>query len=1034
MHPGATPARIVDPLTLPPPGRPRAVAIAALYAAAAASWIYFSDRVLVWLAPDADALLRWSVYKGIGFVGVTTAVLFVVLARTFRRIERAHHALAEKERGRAAHELELERISRLYAALSQVNQAIVWSKTADELCRKTCDALREHGGFRAVTIERRPPTAENAPTETVLRDGQPLLFNDLGLGGSDEPWRRTVLQSGIRASAFFPIRLQGTVTGVLNVHTDTAGFFREAELALLTEAAADISFGLENLTLAEARSRAEAVARREQAFSSTMLDSLPGILYFYDSSGRFLRWNRNFEEVSGYSAEEVGRMHPRDFFPLEDQASVETRIAEVFTRGEAWVEAPLRRRDGTTVPHLFTGRRVEFEGRFCLVGVGIDISARRQAEEALEKSERRYRTTLDNILEGCQLIGFDWTYLYVNAAAVRHSRRPAEDLLGHTMLAAWPGIESSAVFQLLRRSMEQREPAHEETEFTFLDGSRGWFDVRVQPVPEGIFVLSIDLTERRQAESALREVQGRLQTVVENLQEGLVIAARDGDLLYWNPAALRLLGFETTVEGRRLQREFHRLFDLALPDGTPLPHDRWPLARAQRGEKFQRLVLRVRRRDRPWERVLAYSGLATASADGTQTLAFVTVRDITDQVAAESERAWLYETEKSARLEAENARRQVDHILESVTDAFVALDRDGRFVFVNDRAARILERRPADLLGRHFWSEFAEDLGATLRPACERAARELAQVQFEQYQPRHDAWFEYRIYPAASGLSIVFQDISERKRAEALLREANEQLELRVAERTDELKSALMRAEAADRIKSAFLATMSHELRTPLNSIIGFTGIVLQGLAGPLNEEQAKQLGMVRGSARHLLELINDVLDISKIEAGQLEVRREKFLLPATLEHVVATVRPLADRKGLKLVTAIAPELGAMESDRRRFEQILLNLINNAVKFTDTGEVRVEARLRPDFRLDPSTPPRPAAEISVLDTGIGIKAEDLGTLFQPFRQVDTGLARLHEGTGLGLAICRRLATLLDGTIAAQSEWGKGSVFTVTLPL
>ncbi len=238
-----------------------------------------------------------------------------------------------------------------------------------------------------------------------------------------------------------------------------------------------------------------------------------------------------------------------------------------------------------------------------------------------------------------------------------------------------------------------------------------------------------------------------------------------------------------------------------------------------------------------------------------------------------------------------------------------------------------------------------------------------------------------------------------------------------------ELRDAKHAAESADRLKSAFLATMSHELRTPLNSIIGFAGIVLQGLAGPLTEEQRKQLGMVQGSARHLLALINDVLDISKIAAGELRVSCAVFDARALLERVVAALRPMADAKRLALLAEIAPDVGEMASDARRVEQILLNLLNNAVKFTEHGEVALRA-VTEDGRL----------RVAVSDTGIGIKPEDLAILFQPFRQIDTGLARNHEGTGLGLAISGRLAELLGGEIRVASEWDKGTTFTVALPL
>lgn len=247
-------------------------------------------------------------------------------------------------------------------------------------------------------------------------------------------------------------------------------------------------------------------------------------------------------------------------------------------------------------------------------------------------------------------------------------------------------------------------------------------------------------------------------------------------------------------------------------------------------------------------------------------------------------------------------------------------------------------------------------------------------------------------------------------------------LERQVAVRTAELAAAMEQARAADHLKSAFLATMSHELRTPLNSIIGFTGILLQELAGPLNQEQHKQLSMVRDSSRHLLALINDVLDISKIEAGQLTLDPSTFNLASSLRRSVDSVAPLARQKGLDLRLDIDGEVTTLHADQRRVEQVLLNLLNNGIKFTAEGFVEVRCRCDGDHYL-----------LAVADSGIGIKEGELDGLFQPFHQIDTGLTRSHEGTGLGLSICRKLVEMMGGTIGVESRWGEGSIFTVRLP-
>lgn len=263
----------------------------------------------------------------------------------------------------------------------------------------------------------------------------------------------------------------------------------------------------------------------------------------------------------------------------------------------------------------------------------------------------------------------------------------------------------------------------------------------------------------------------------------------------------------------------------------------------------------------------------------------------------------------------------------------------------------------------------------------------------------------------------------EIKKYTDALEQARNNLEQKVKERTKELAQANTRLKEADRLKSEFLATMSHELRTPLNSIIGFVGIVSKGIAGEINEEQGKQLSMAYNSAKHLLSLINDILDLSRIESGKLEISMERFKIQEVVSEVSQSLSPLISQRGLRLVTAIPNETPEIYSDRKRVLQVLLNIVNNAVKFTNEGEIKIECNMDNDN-----------LEVSVSDTGIGIKKENMEYLFEAFRQIDGTARRRYDGAGLGLHLCRKLLVLLGGKIWAESEYGKGTKFTFTLPL
>ena len=252
--------------------------------------------------------------------------------------------------------------------------------------------------------------------------------------------------------------------------------------------------------------------------------------------------------------------------------------------------------------------------------------------------EARLRSTLDSLLEGAQIIDRQWRYAYINPAAARHGGTTVDALLGRAMVEAYPGIDQTDMFSVLRRAMETREHAELENEFVTPDGTAKWFQLVIQPVPEGLFILSLDITDRKRAEEALEKTRARFEAIIENLHEGLIVCDLQGNLLHWNRAALTMLGFSSRDDARGAVHDFMQRFDLFTLDGTTVPDHERPLARALRGEEFDDLELRIRRRGEESERIFAYSGSIARYAED-ESLAYLTIRDITER--KELERQFL---------------------------------------------------------------------------------------------------------------------------------------------------------------------------------------------------------------------------------------------------------------------------------------------------------------------------------------------------------------------------------------------------------
>ncbi len=401
------------------------------------------------------------------------------------------------------------------------------------------------------------------------------------------------------------------------------------------------------------------------------------------------------------------------------------------------------------------------------------------------------------------------------------------------------------------------------------------------------------------------------------------------------------------------------------------------------------------------------------------------------QVEREYHELMVREKEARAQILAERRFRE---LLEAAPDAILEIDAQGRIVLVNAAAERISGFSRGELLGQRMEILVPEELRD--RHAGHRAAysahpvtRPMGSGLDLHLQRKDGARVPVEIslspvtYEDEIRVTAIVRDTTERKRAELQIREMHERFtgELTAANRQLELRNR--EVERANRLKTEFVASMSHELRTPLHTIIGFAELLAEELEGPLNEKQKRFVGHIHKDSLHLLELINDLLDLSRIEAGRLDLRQECFDIAEAVEEAMATIRPQALAKSLSLEWAV-PTAIFLQADRLRFKEVLFNLLSNAVKFTpEGGYIRIGAAMRDGM-----------AEISVSDTGIGIPAAEQAAVFDKFYQAGSTTRGIKEGTGLGLAIAKQLVEAHGGRIWLESTPGQGSRFSFTMPL
>ena len=811
-----------------------------------------------------------------------------------------------------------------------------------------------------------------------------------------------------------------------------------------------------------ARKQAEDVLQRAGALQSAIFNSANFSSIATDARGVIQIFNVGAERMLGYTADEVmNKITPADISDPQEVVvraellSVEfgTTITPGFealvfkaSRGiEDIYELTYIRKDGSRFPAVVSVTALR-DDQDVIIGyllIGTDNTARKQAEEGLVKAGALQNAIFNSANFSSIATDARGVIQIFNVGAERMLGYSADEVLNKITPAdisdpreivvraetlslefgttITPGFEA-LVFKALRGI----EDIYELT-YIRKDGSRFPAVVSVTALRDdqnaiiGYLLIGTDNTARKLAEEALSKA-GALQNAIFNSANFSSIATdAKGVIQIFNVGAERMLGY-TAAE----------VVNKITPANISDPQEVIARAKTLSAELettitpgFEALVFKASRG------IEDIYELTYIRKDGSRFPAVVSVTALRDDQNAIIGYL-LIGTDNTARKQIEAEQMQLsqrlrDHqfytrsLFECNIDAIMTTDPSGIITDVNKQMELLTDCTRDELIGAPFKNYFTDP---------ERAETSIKLVLSEKKATNYELTARARngketevsfnattFYDRDRKLQGVFaaaRDITERKRLDQVLLEKN-----------IELENAKSVAEKTNLAKSDFLANMSHELRTPLNSVIGFSEVLQDQIFGPVNEKQRDYVNNILTSGRHLLSLINDILDLSKVESGKMELELSTFSLRETMSASIMMLMEKALKNGIELTLKLSPEADvSIEADQRKLKQILFNLLSNAVKFTPAaGTVDVSAIRNRDF-----------IEITVADSGIGIKEEDIGKLFHPFTQLESAYTKEYEGTGLGLALNRHLVELHGGRVWVESQFGAGSRFSFTIPL